>query len=139
MFFSTWSKTQDKNLNFLRTKRTFKMNYKTFFRYFQRTFIETNVTTFFGRQEFDFKLFFVRLWWHPSVVNFLLQKLKRLINLAPLYKNSSYSSELEKYLSTKKKEKREFIVICFLHINAKFNKLLKSLSERWYSNKNYKR
>ena len=33
--FSTWPKSQDRNLNILRTKRAFKMKYKAFFSNFK--------------------------------------------------------------------------------------------------------
>ena len=56
--FSTCRKSQDRNLNILRTKRAFKMKQKTFFHQFGRAIIEANKKNF-GTWESDFKMFIV--------------------------------------------------------------------------------
>ena len=54
--FTTWPKSQDKNLNILRTKRAFNMKQKAFFYHYWRAIIEANEKIFLGRWGSDFKL-----------------------------------------------------------------------------------
>ena len=54
-FSSTWTKSQDKNLNILRTKRAFKMKQKTFCIIFKGLSLKQITIIFLGRWEFDFK------------------------------------------------------------------------------------
>ena len=56
--FSTCRKSQDRNLNILRTKRAFKMKQKTFFINLEGLSLN-QIKIFFGRSESDFKMFIV--------------------------------------------------------------------------------
>ena len=53
--FSAWPKSQDKNLNILRTKIAFKIKYKTFFIIFEGLSLK-QIIIFFGRWESHFKI-----------------------------------------------------------------------------------
>ena len=56
--FSTWTKSQDKNSNILRKKKSFQSEIKSIFHHFSRGLIEAHKTFFLG-WESDFKRSFL--------------------------------------------------------------------------------